>query len=330
MEYTTLGSTDLEISRIGLGLWNIVDDINWDKTDKDQAIRTIHTAVDSGINFFDTAEAYGDGYSEEVLGDALQSIDRDDVVVATKAADGNLGYHDLKKACEGSLERLGIDTIDVYYLHYANHDIPLEETARALNELQSEGKIRHCAVSNFGVLDLDEILKQVTIQANQLPYNLLWRAIEYEVAPKCRAEDVDIISYSSLAQGLLTGKYSSANDVPPGQARSRLFSGDRPRARHGEDGCEEEVFAAIEEISELCEAHNVEMTEASISWLLNQQGVASVLVGASRPEHVQANALATEIELSDRFISELNSITDEIMTHIGTNPDVWQSESRYR
>lgn len=131
MEYTTLGQTDVSVSRVGLGLWNVSGDVNWDRVEEDDAVETIQAAVDAGITFLDTAEAYGDGYSESVLGAALETLNRDDVVVATKAHQSNLDYDDLKAACEASLDRLAIDTIDVYYLHYPNPDVPVTETARA-------------------------------------------------------------------------------------------------------------------------------------------------------------------------------------------------------
>ena len=330
MEYTTLGQTDVSVSRVGLGLWNISGDVNWDRVEEDRAVETIQTAVDSGINFLDTAEAYGDGYSEKVLGSALETIDRDDVVVATKAADGNLAYDDLKAACEGSLDRLGIDCIDVYYLHYANHDVPIEETARALRELKEEGKIRVPAVSNFGVADLDEILDSVRVEANQLPYNLLWRAIEYEVADACRANDVDIVTYSSLAQGMLAGKFGSPDEVPEGRARTRHFSSDRPEVRHDEAGAEAETFETIQQFENLCDEFDVSLTDAAIAWPLHQEGVASVLVGATRPEQAAANAEAASVSLSDEFLDRADEVTADLKEVLGSNPDPWQSDSRYR
>ncbi|WP_435102828.1 aldo/keto reductase [Halarchaeum sp. P4] len=330
MEYTTLGQTDVSVSRVGLGLWNVSGDVNWDRVEEDDAVETIQAAVDAGITFLDTAEAYGDGYSESVLGAALETLNRDDVVVATKAHQSNLTYDDLKAACEASLDRLGVDTIDVYYLHYPNPDVPVTETARALRELQEEGKIRVPAVSNHGVRDLNDVLDEVRVEANQLPYNLLWRAIEYEVKEACRTNDVDVVCYSALAQGLLAGKFDSPDDVPPGRARTRHFSGEREHARHGEEGAETETFEAIAEFEALCEEFDVGMVEAAIAWPLQREGVGSVLVGATSPEQARANAEAASLSLPEEFVERAATITDELKETLGPNPDPWQSESRYR
>lgn len=330
MEYTTLGRTDVSVSRVGLGLWNVSGDVNWDRVEEDDAVETIQAAVDAGITFLDTAEAYGDGYSESVLGAALETLNRDDVVVATKAHQSNLAYDDLKAACEASLDRLGVDTIDVYYLHYPNPDVPVAETARALRELQEEGKIRVPAVSNHGVRDLNDVLEEVRVEANQLPYNLLWRAIEYEVKDACVENDVDAVCYSALAQGLLTGRFDSPDDVPAGRARTRHFSSEREHARHGEAGAEAETFAAIEEFEALCEEFDVPMVEAAIAWPLHREGVGSVLVGATSAEQARANAAAAERALPDEFVERAADVTAELKEALGPNPDPWQSESRYR
>lgn len=329
MQYETLGQTDVEVSRVGLGLWNISGGSDWEKTDEDDAIETIHTAYDSGINFFDTAEAYGDGYSEEVLGKALDGLDRDDVVVASKAWVGNLAYDDLKDACEASLDRLGTDYIDVYYLHYQNPDVPVSETMRAMRELQEEDKIRVPAVSNTGAEDMKATLAEGRVEANQVPYNLLWRAIEYEVADASRDNDVDLVAYSPLAQGMLTGQYESIEEYPTGRMRTRHFSGDRPEARHGESGAEAETFETIEQIRDLCAEYDRDMVEVALAWPLHQPGVTSVLAGASSPEHVRANAEAADVSLSEDLLADLDDATADLKEALGPNPDPWQSESRY-
>jgi aryl-alcohol dehydrogenase-like predicted oxidoreductase len=330
MEYTTLGRTDLEVSRVGLGLWNISGGPDWEKTDEADAIETIHAAYDNGITFFDTAEAYGDGYSEEVLGQALDGLDRDDVVVASKVWQDNLSYDDLKEACEASLDRLGTDYIDVYYLHYQNPDVPLSETMRALSELQEEDKIGVPAVSNTGPRDMDETFEHGRVEANQVPYSLLWRAVEYDVADASRDRDVDLVAYSPLAQGLLTGQYDTLAEFPENRMRTRLFSSDRPNARHEEDGAEAAVEAALSSIRDLCDEYDRDMVEVALAWPLHQDGVASVLAGASSPEHVVDNAAAADVSLSDDLLADLDEATADLKDAVGSNPDPWQSDSRYR
>jgi aryl-alcohol dehydrogenase-like predicted oxidoreductase len=323
MQYTTLGQSDLEVSRIALGLWNISGGSDWDKTARDQAVETIHTAVDEGINFLDTAEVYGDGYSEEVLGEALQSLDRDDVVVATKAYQNNLSYEDVKASCEASLDRLGTDYVDVYYVHYHDPDTPFEETARAFRELQEEGKIRYPAVSNTGVNDLEATLSELDVVANQLPLNLLWRAIEYEVADACRDAGVDVVAYSPLGMGLLTGKYSSIEEYPEGRMRTRHFSGDRPEARHGESGVEDLLFETLERVEAVCDEYDRDIVDVALAWTLHQEGVACAIAGASTPEHVRSNAAAVDVDLSDDILADLDEATAELKEALGPNPDPW-------
>jgi aryl-alcohol dehydrogenase-like predicted oxidoreductase len=330
MEYTTLGRSDLRVSRVGLGLWNISGGLNWERTDERQAIETIHAAYEQGVTLFDTAEAYGDGYSEEVLGQALTSMPRDDIVVATKVWQDNLAYDDLRAACSASLDRLGIDCIDLYYVHYHDPTVPLSETMRALRDLQEEGKIGVPAVCNTGPEDLAETLSYGRVEANQVPYSLLWRAIEYDVLEASKTNDVDVVGYSPLAQGLLTGQFDSPEEVPTKRQRTRHFSGDRPDARHGEAGAERETFETIDRIRKTCAAHDRDMTEVALAWPLHQPGVSCVLAGASRPEHAAANARAAETTLSDALLEELDRITAHLKETLGPNPDPWQSDSRYR
>jgi aryl-alcohol dehydrogenase-like predicted oxidoreductase len=330
VEYTNLGDSDVEVSRLGLGLWNISGGADWDRTDEAQAVETIHTAVENDITFFDTAEAYGDGYSEEVLGRALEDLDREDVVVATKVWQDNLSYEDCKAACEASLDRLGTDYVDVLYVHYHDPEVPIEETARAFDELQEEGKVRVPAVSNTGPRDLDDTLEVMDVAANQVPYSLLWRAIEYEVAPACRENDVGIVGYSSLAQGLLTGQFDSLEEYPTNRMRTRLFSSDRPNARHSDPGAEDLTFDTVGRIRDICVEYDRELIDVALAWPLHQDGVDAVLAGASSPEHVAENAGATDVDLSDDLLADIDDATAELKSAVGSNPDPWQTDSRYR
>lgn len=311
------------MSRIALGLWNISGGSDWVRTDRNQAIETIHTAVDEGINFLDTAEVYGDGYSEEVLGEALESVNRDNVVVATKIYQNHLAYEDVKASCMESLERLGTDYVDVFYVHYQDPETPFEETARAFRELQNKGKIRCSAVCNTGVNDLKTTLSELDVVANQLPLNLLWRTIEYEVADACHDASVDIIAYSPLGMGLLTGKYSTIDEYPEGRMRTRHFSSDRPEARHGESGVEDLVFDTVQRVESICDEYNRDIVKVSLAWPLHQDGVGCAIAGASSPEHVRHNATAVDVDLSDDILADLDEATAELKQALGSNPDPW-------
>jgi aryl-alcohol dehydrogenase-like predicted oxidoreductase len=200
----------------------------------------------------------------------------------------------------------------------------------ALERLRDQGKVRAIGVSNFGAQDLADLLAVGRCEANQLPYNLLCRAIEYEIRQKCIDEDIGILCYIPLFQGILTGKFPSANAVPEARARTRHFSGDRPLSRHGEAGCEVETFAALETIRRLAERIGEPMARVAIAWLLGQPGVTSVIVGARNPDQVTRNAQAAELELPPGIMNELTEATEEVKQKLGPNQDYWQSESRCR
>jgi aryl-alcohol dehydrogenase-like predicted oxidoreductase len=329
MRYTELGESGIEVSTVSMGLWAISNDETWGPQDENNSIEAIRTAIDVGINFFDTAEAYGGGYSEEVLGKALEGHDREDVVVATKASPNNLRPEDLREALEGSLERLDTDYVDIYYLHYANPDVPIEDTAETLRNLREEGKIRAPAVSNFGPRDLTEILDHVHVVTNQLPYSLLWRPIEHELLDLCAESDVGVTCYSPLAQGLLADIWASPDEVPDGRARTRLYSRDRPMADHDETGVEKEVFEALDRIREICREEEITMVHAALAWVLARPGVSNILVGGRNPAEVRDSAKATEVDLGDDVLDRLTAATDPVKRALDENPDPWESNSRY-
>jgi aryl-alcohol dehydrogenase-like predicted oxidoreductase len=206
----------------------------------------------------------------------------------------------------------------------------LDETVAALEKLKEQGKIRAIGVCNFGVKDMSDLLPLKRPETNQVPYNLIWRAIEYDIQPQCVDESIGILCYSVLAQALLIGKYASPDDVPPGRARTRHFSKNRELTRHGEDGCETETFAAIEAVRQISQKINQPMANVAIAWLLRQPGITSVIAGARTPDQIKRNVAAVDLDLSPDIIAELNEATDELKQILGPNPDMWQSTSRFR
>jgi aryl-alcohol dehydrogenase-like predicted oxidoreductase len=329
VQYRKLGNTDIDVSVIAMGCWAIVGDATWGEQDEKDTVATLEAAVDCGVTLFDTAELYGDGYSEQVLGKVFAARRRD-VVIASKVARGNLEPGALRAACEGSLKRLRTDYIDLYQVHWPDHDLPFEPTARALEQLQQEGKIRAFGVSNFGSRDLGDWLSVAPAANNQVAYNMLFRAVEFEIQPLCVSHNVSILCYSPLAQALLTGKFHAADDVPAGRARTRHFAGSRPEARHGAPGFEQETFAAVDRVRQICDEIGEPMADVALAWLLHQPGVASVLAGARRPDQVRQNAKAGDLRLSEDVVSRLNAATEPLKQAMGTNPDMWQIESRMR
>lgn len=329
MKYQQLGKTQMNVSKICMGCWAIVGDKAWGPQKESDSIRALHTAVDVGINFFDTAELYGDGYSEEILGKAF-SRQREEVIIASKVNPEHLSREKVIKSCEDSLRRLKTDYIDIYHIHFPNYEVPISETLEALEKLQNEGKIRVIGVSNFGGKDLQELLTYGRVEVDQLPYNLLWRAIEYEILPFCIQNDIGITCYSPLSQGLLTGKFCSPDEVPVGRARTRHFSGKRPMARHEEGGAESETFTTIKTIYHIAKEINVPMVEIALAWLLTREEVISVIAGARNSKQVRENSRATDLELSPDIVAKLTNATGELKQKLGPNPDMYQSESRIR
>ncbi len=329
MQYRDLGTTDISVSVLALGCWAFGGGPYWGDRDENESIRTIQSAFDVGINFFDTAEGYADGYSETLLGRALVGR-RNQAVIATKVSPSHLAADDLLSACHASLKRLQTDRIDLYQIHWPSRTVPLEESMRALEGLVSRGMVRAIGVSNFGVGDLGDVLEIGPVATDQLPYSLLWRAIEHEIQPVCVANGVGILCYSPLAQGLLSGQYCSVEEVPEGRACTRFYSGERPGTRHGGPGCEEETFAAVAAIKEIADEMAEPMGNLAIAWLLAQPGVTSVLAGARNPMQLRMNAQATELELAPAVIGRLSTATEVLKERLGPNPDMWQTESRYR
>jgi len=331
MQRRKLGNSALKVSSIGVGFWGIVGGDYWGAQDETDTFGAVRAALDSGINFFDTAEGYGNGYSEEMLGRALRGR-REEAIIATKVSRDNLAPEAIRAACERSLKRLGTDTIDLYQAHWPSRDVPFEDTMSTLLDLQRAGKIRVIGVSNFGALDMPDMLECGRYDANQLPYSLLWRAIEFDIQPQCVAHNISLLPYSPLNQALLTGRYRSADEMPYSRTRTRHFRGDRRDSRHGRAGFEAETFAAVEAIREICADIGQEMVHVALAWLLHKRAVSSVLAGARNPAQVESNRIAGELSLSDETMSRLDAATDDLKMKLGPDPDMWGTgaDSRYR
>ncbi len=330
MKYTKLPCTDIDVSVIALGCWPFAGGKVWGPQDDDVSISTVHAALDKGITFFDTAEGYNDdSHSEAVLGRALAGR-RSESVIATKISAAHLVPELIEETCEASLERLQTDYIDLYQIHWPNHDVAIEDSLAALLKLRDSGKIRSVGVCNFGVQDLSDVLVSADIVTDQLPYNLLWRPIEVEILPKCVENNVGIICYSPLAQGLLTGRYDSPDDVPDGLSRSRLFSNDRPLASHGEAGCENETFEAISKVIKTAEFLGEHPAKVALAWVRSRAGITSLLVGARSPNELDLNIPAFEYILPIGIADQLSETTDPVKTKLGSNADMWSGDNRMR
>lgn len=295
MEYRQLGASGLTVSVVGLGCNNFGMRI-----DAEQSATVVQQAIDEGITFFDTAEMYGGGKSEEYLGAALGKA-RDDVIVATKfggpkgpgpqQAPGS--RHNVMRACEDSLRRLGTDYVDLYYQHYPDPLTPVEETLEALTDLVGQGKVRYIASSNVAgwmVADSYHVARQHGLQrftGCQIEWSLLNRVVEHDIVPACRRFGLGVVPYFPLASGMLTGKHQ----------RGRIEPGSRMEASYFASVLTDENWGKVERLTAVAEERGHTILELAVCWLLSQEGVSSVLTGATKPEQVSANVAAAEWRL---------------------------------
>lgn len=293
LKYIELGRSGLRVSKVGLGTWQIgASEWGWNRGyGVEDVVETIVRAHELGVNFIDTAEIYGGGLSEEVVGRAVREF-RDEVVIATKVWPTHATYDGVLKACERSLRRLGVDVIDLYQVHWPNPVIPLSSTMRAMERLVELGKVRAIGVSNFSLGRLrraQECLKREEIVSNQVRYNLVERGVEKELLPYCEREGIALIAYSPLAQGLLTARYSAANRPRDFVRRlNPLF--DPSVLRRAEP-----LMTLLKEIAA---KHGAEPGQVALAWLIRREDVVAI-PGAKRPEQVESNARAADFELSD-------------------------------
>ena len=321
--YYRLKDSDISFSRLALGTWGFSSAKIWGPNDDEQSIKTIKTALDEGITVFDTAERYGNGHAEEVLGKALKGV-RDKAVICTKV---RLAHHDeIISRCEESLKRLGTDYIDVYQIHWPFKDVPMEETIGAYEELKAAGKVREIGVCNFGPEALDRA-KGHKIVTNQLPYSLIWRIIEKNgILKKCREQGISVWAYVPLAQGLLSGKYMSIEDVPLGRRETRFYSCSWNQGRHSDTGFEDIIFPFLRDLQKVCKESGFSMIELAFGFLKAQKDVSSILVGARDQNQLMINIKAMNTQVPDEVIKTITKLSDPLKEIMGYNADLWQND----
>jgi aryl-alcohol dehydrogenase-like predicted oxidoreductase len=306
MRYRRLGSSDLVVSEISLGSW-LTYGVGVTTT---VARACLDRAFELGLNFVDTANVYGRGAAEEFLGDALAGRDRSSYVLATKLffpmsdEDRGLSAAQVEKQIEGSLRRLRTDYVDLYQCHRYDRETPLEETMEALTGVVRRGKARYLGLSEWTPDQIRAALAIPGVErfvSSQPQYSILRRRIEAEVVPLCEAEGISQIVWSPLAQGVLTGKYRSVDDLPPD---SRAVS-----QRMGwaiDEFIREDVLAAVQRLRPIADGLGITRSQLALAWVLRQPNVASAIVGASRPEQVDENAAASGIELDEATLAAID------------------------
>lgn len=339
-------NSGLELSQLGTGCWSFGGGDYWGEQNQKDVNNVVHASVDMDINYFDTAEAYNEGRSESSLGEAIQGIPRDKIIVGTKINPSNCYTETLIKHCHGSLKRLRTDYIDLYMIHWPIHphsirhftdDIhvienppEIHEAFETLMKLREQGKIRYIGVSNFSSNRLKDLpLEEVVV--NELPYNLFCRSAEYDILPKCADTGIGVIGYMALLQGILADIYPSLADVPVWQRRTRHFNSNGTKeCRHGERGAEAETNAALESIRQICKDTGFSMAEISIKWILENPAITCTLVGSRNIHELEANVKSVREPLSGDLKRELDKITWPIMEKLGNHLDYYESAENDR
>lgn len=312
MEYRRLGDSDLTVSEIALGSWLTYGA----GVEQDAARACLHAAFDAGINFIDTANVYGRGAAEQVLGELLADIPRDRYVLATKlffpmtAEDKGLSSAQIEKQLDASLARLGVDYVDLYQCHRYDPETPLDETMEALTRAVEAGKARYVGFSEWTPAQIQASLDMpgaVKFVSSQPQYSMLWRRIEEAVIPVCEANGISQIVWSPLAQGVLTGKYRPGIQPPP----DSRAADDRMNAFIG-DLMSDSVLDAVQRLQPVADDAGLSMAQLALAWVLRQPGVASAIIGATRPQQVRDNAAAAGITLDQPSLDAIDKILEGV------------------
>jgi aryl-alcohol dehydrogenase-like predicted oxidoreductase len=322
MDKIRLGVTGLEVTPIALGTWQLGGE--WGDFDQREAVGAIRRARDLGVNFFDTAQAYGFGASERLLGEALRDDlrqRRDEIVIATKGG-LRMAYHGmvrdssrewLREGVEESLRALELDHIDLYQVHWPDPNVAFAETAGALQELVEEGKIRHVGVSNFDVEQIDDFARWRPVETLQPPYHLFRRGIEADLLPYALEHDLGVLVYGPLAHGLLTGALREDTEFAPDDWRSKseLFEGDSYRRN----------LETVRELERFASERGQTVSQVAIAWTLANPAVHVAIVGSRRAAHLDDSVAALTVALGDDDLAEVEHIMAGAEAVAGPSPE---------
>ncbi len=313
MNFRKLGASDIEVSEISLGSWLTYSG----GVEREQAKACVQAAFDAGINFIDTANVYGRGASETLLGEVLAGHERSSYVLATKVyfpmsdTDSGLSAGQIHKQIDASLQRLRTDYVDLYQCHRYDDRTPLQETMGALTEVVAAGKARHVGFSEWPAARIEESLALPGVErwvSSQPQYSMLWRAPEAQVIPLCEREGISQIVWSPLAQGVLTGKYLPGQPPPAdSRAASDSMSGFIDRL------IEPRVLEAVQRLVPIADGAGLTLAQLALAWALREPNVASAIVGASRPEQVHANASASGLTLSAETLAAIDEALGDVI-----------------
>lgn len=305
-------------SHLGLGCWSFGGS-QWNGQSESDSLDALQTSFDLGIQHLDTAAGYGDGASEKVVGKFIADK-RDQIYLATKGVLwGEQDPQLIIKCLEESLERLRVDYVDLYYIHWPNSNLDMRHMIEALETQRAAGKIKHLGVSNFSVSQLEQCREAGTIDALQHGYNLIWRKDEEEIMPYCRKHEIPLVTYSSLAQGILTGKFP----------RNPVFEGDDVRKDTAmfEPDIWPLVHSTMEEAKALAESVQRPLAHLAIQWALRQPGVRSVLIGARNAKQAWQNIEALKDPVDADVLKQLTSISDVLCSRLPKTSNIFRLDT---
>ena len=314
MKYRKLGNSELTVSEIALGSWLTYSG----GVDKERSIACVRRALDLGVTLIDTANVYGRGAAETVLGEALAGIDRSSYVLATKlffpmsAADQGSSRVQILKQLVASLKRLGTDYVDLYQCHRYDVNTPLEETMQALTEVVRQGKVRYIGFSEWPVDKIRAAVNMPGVEkfvSSQPQYSMLWCKPEAEVFPLCRSHGISQIVWSPLAQGVLTGKYMPGAAAPVDSRAASPTMG----SMFDEAFLSRPVLEAVQQIKPLAASVGLTLAQFSLAWVLRENNVASAIIGASRLEQVDENVAASEAVVDPNLFDQAEKIIQAAM-----------------
>ena len=318
MKLCLLGTSDVRITPIIMGTWQAGKRM-WAGIEDAEITKAIRTAFDAGMTTFDTAEEYGWGHSERILGKALAHV-RHQVVYATKVFPNHLKYDQVIGRCHRSLKNLKTDYIDLYQIHWPSGSwgtkvVPIQETMRAMNKLRQQGKIRAIGVSNFSTSKIKEAAQFGRIDSLQPPYSLLWRHVEKDAMTYCVENKITILAYSSMAQGILTGKFGPDHKFVKGDHRTknRLFKPETFKR----------VQQALTRLRPIADQHNISLGQLALAWVIAQPGTCAI-AGARNAEQVLQNSKAAEVHLSALDLEEMDTVSRIVTDHLDDNPVMWE------
>ncbi len=323
MQYRRLGNEPLEVSELSFGTWLTVAG----GIAQDQAIRCIHAALDHGITLFDTANQYGAGNAEQVLGEALRAYPRDRFLIATKLyfpvgdePDRGLSAAQIEKQLDRSLRRLNVDVIDLYQCHRYDKETPLDETLTALDRAVKSGKVRAIGFSEWtadqieAAADLCRANNLTAFCSSQPQYSMLWRKPEAEVFAACARYGIGNLAFSPLAHGVLTGKYAPGQPPPPGTraASEEMNIFMESAGRHFRS---DYLLEAVAQLKPIAADLDISMPQLALAWVLRRPEVSSAIIGASRPEQIADNVRAIGVKLSDDVIQRIDEAVGKVAVY---------------